>query len=282
MNSHKHIIQLDGLRFFAVLMVMIGHWLQWKWTNPILLKIPFVHGVILFFVLSGFLITRILLSNRDKYNESQKNKFLLIKNFYFRRFFRIFPIYYLLIFFLFIINFENTRELFPWLISYSSNIYQSINNVNIGNFNHFWSLAVEEQFYLFWPFIILFIKPNKTLLTIIIAILLALIVRTYLFFYVGKWMATSFFTLSSMHALGIGALLAYVKLYKPKVGKKLANPRWLYLVSVLYVLALIIQNKFNLAWQKAILDHFFFSILSFFIILRASENNFKGLAKKVL
>ena len=79
MHINKHIIQLDGLRFFAVLMVMIGHWLQWKWTNPVLLKIPFVHGVILFFVLSGFLITRILLSNRDKYNESQKNKFFSIK-----------------------------------------------------------------------------------------------------------------------------------------------------------------------------------------------------------
>ena len=76
MNNNKHIIQLDGLRFFAVLMVMIGHWLQWKWQNPILLKIPFVHGVILFFVLSGFLITRILLTNRDLYNRGGENKFL--------------------------------------------------------------------------------------------------------------------------------------------------------------------------------------------------------------
>lgn len=282
MNNNKHIIQLDGLRFFAVLMVMIGHWLQWKWQNPILLKIPFVHGVILFFVLSGFLITRILLTNRDLYNHGNENKFLLVKNFYFRRFFRIFPIYYLLLIFLFLINFENTRELFPWLISYSSNIYQSINNVKIGNFNHFWSLAVEEQFYLFWPFVILFVKQKKTLTFIVGAILLALIVRTFLFIYVGKWMTTSFFTLSSMHALGLGALLAYFKTYTPIVETKLSKAKWLYLVLVLYIGSLLIQNVFQLSWYKAILDHFFFAILSFFIILRASENNFKGFAKILL
>ncbi len=118
-------------------------------------------------------------------------------------------------------HYKNTAEIFPWLLTYTSNIYQSINNIYVGDFNHFWSLAVEEQFYLFWPFIILFIKPNRTLLAIFLTIFISLLTRGYLFLYVGKWMATAYFTMSCMHALGLGALLAYIKTYKPKTEKKI-------------------------------------------------------------
>lgn len=280
--KNKHIIQLDGLRFFAVLMVMIAHWIQWQWTNPIAKSIPFVHGVTLFFVLSGFLITRILLQNRDKYNSNNLNKAYLVKNFYIRRFFRIFPIYYLLIIGLFIIDYKNTHELFPWLVTYTSNIYQSINNVYIGDFNHFWSLAVEEQFYLFWPFVILFIKPNRTRTVIIFMILLALITKVFLFVYVGKWMATSYFTLCSMHALGLGALLAYITMYNPTIKTSLSKPKYLYITLILYIGSLIVQNSYNVGWYKEIFDDFFFAILASFIILRASNNGFKGFAKLIL
>lgn len=280
--NNRHIIQLDGLRFFAVVMVMIAHWLQWQWSNPILTKIPFVHGVTLFFVLSGFLITRILIINRDKYNEKGINKALLVKNFYIRRFFRIFPIYYLLIIGLYLFNYKNTSEIFPWLVTYTSNIYQSINNVYIGDFNHFWSLAVEEQFYLFWPFVILFLKPNKTLQIIILTIIVSIITKSYLYIYVGNWMATSYFTLSCMHALGLGALLAYIKVYKPKTENKLSKPIWLYMTIGLYIISLIIQNKLNLGWYKEVFDDFFFAILAFFIVLRASENRFRGVVQVIL
>ena len=281
-STNKHIIQFDGLRFFAVLMVMVAHWLQWQWKDPVLTKIPFSHGVTLFFVLSGFLITRILLVNRDKYNSKDENKFVLIKNFYTRRFFRIFPIYYLLLFFLFAIDFKNTRELFPWLITYTSNIYQSINNIYIGDFNHFWSLAVEEQFYLFWPFVILFIKPNKTFLAIILTIILAIFVRAYLYFFIDKWVATAFFTLSCMHALGLGAFLAYVKLYKPKIGTFLSKPLWLYLAAGIYVCTLTLQYTLELDWFKQIFDDFLFAIVATLIILKASEDGFKGITKYIL
>lgn len=280
--NNKHIIQLDGLRFFAVLMVMIAHWMQWQWTNPYLTQFPFAHGVTLFFVLSGFLITRILITNRDKYDEKGLNKSILIKNFYIRRFFRIFPIYYLLVIGLYIFDYKNTREIFPWLMTYLTNIYQSIHNTYIGDFSHFWSLAVEEQFYLFWPFIILFIKPNKTLKIIILTIIISIITRCYLYFYVGKWMATSYFTLCCMQTLGLGALLAYIKVYKPDFEKKLSNPVWLYLVFCLYIISLFVQNKFNLGWYKEIWDSFFFAILAFFVIMRASENRFKGVLKIIL
>lgn len=278
--QNRYIVQLDGLRFFAVLMVMVAHWLQW--SNPILTKIPFVHGVTLFFVLSGFLITRILLQNRDLYDKNQLKKAYLVKSFYIRRFFRIFPIYYLLIFLLFIFNYKNTQEIFPWLVTYTSNIYQSIHNVYVGDFNHFWSLAVEEQFYIFWPFLVLFIKPKRTFLAIILTIVLSLVTRVILYFMVDGWMATSYFTLSCMHALGLGALIAYVKLYKPKIEGSLAKRIWLYVAAGLYVVSLSFQNILDLRWYKEILDDFLFAILALFIILRASNNGFTGLAKVVL
>src|SRR4051812_27146072 len=122
-SKDNHIPQLDGLRFFAIAMVMVAHWLQWRLYNPFLVSFPFTHGVILFFVLSGFLITKILLNHKIETREKSHSFFL--KNFYIRRFLRIFPIYYGLLFFLFAIDYENTRDLSPWLFSYSVNIYQS-------------------------------------------------------------------------------------------------------------------------------------------------------------
>ncbi len=281
-NNNNHIVQLDGLRFFAVLMVMIAHWMQWQWTSPVLTNFPFVHGVILFFVLSGFLITGILLRYRDKDIQLGLKHGPLIKNFYIRRFLRIFPIYYLTLFFLFAIDYKNTREVFPWLVSYTSNIYQSIHNVYIGDFNHFWSLGVEEQFYLFWPWIILFIPSKKTFRAIIITIIIALMIKSYLYFFVGKWMATAYFTLSCMHALGLGALLAYLSIYKKQFLEKLARPIWLYLGIALYLFLLVVNYRLKMGWYKEIVDEFFFALVAALIILRASRDGFRFAGKYIL
>lgn len=280
--DNKHIIQFEGVRFFAVLMVMIAHWLQWQWTNPFFSKIPFIHGVTVFFVLSGFLITKILILNKNRYISEGKSKLVLIRQFYLRRFLRIFPIYYLLIIFLFAFNYNNTRELFPWLVTYSTNIYQSIYNVYIGDFSHFWSLAVEEQFYLFWPFVILFTKPNKIFFVILLTIIISLIIQFYLYIFIGKWMITSYFTLCCMYSLGIGALLAYLKIYNERLTSILSKPVFLYSTFGFYISSVIILNMYDITFPKEIYDNIFLSILSFFIILRASENGFKGIFKKIL
>lgn len=282
MNEDRHIIQLDGLRFFAVLMVMIGHWLQWQWSNQFLMDLPFVHGVTLFFVLSGFLITRILLKRKDELISTKTETKQLFKNFYIRRFLRISPIYYLLIFSFFIIDYKNTRDLFPWLLTYSSNIFQSINNVYVGEFNHFWSLAVEEQFYLFWPFIIIFVKPNRVLLTICLTIICAIISKVFFYLFIGKWMATSFFTLNCMHALGIGGLLAYITLYKKRIAELIARPIWLYSMFIFFLILLLLDHKLKVGWYREIGSEFLFACLSALIILRASKNGFRFGLKYIL
>ncbi len=171
MPDRKHYPTLDGLRGLAILLVVVYHnfgfidYFFFGWL-----------GVDLFFVLSGFLITDILLKT------ASTPKFL--SNFYIRRALRIFPLYYLFIVFcLFIIPQLNlTFEVKYyvdnqiWLWTYLQNwlyVFKPTNGVNA--LHHLWSLAVEEQFYLFWPLIILIIKKPKYLFLFISIILIAVI-----------------------------------------------------------------------------------------------------------
>lgn len=276
----NHIPQLDGLRFFAIASVMIAHWLQWRLYNPFLLAFPFGGGVILFYVLSGFLITKILLNYKKDTVDSNHSSFL--KNFYIRRFLRIFPIYYGLLILLYIMDYENTRELSPWLFSYSVNIYQSIYNEYIGCYSHFWSLSVEEQFYIFWPLLIVFINPKHFLKAIVATIVLSLASRYVTSITSENWMAVAYFPTSCMCFLAIGGLLAYFDLYRPEVFKKIAQPLVAYTGILICVLLLFWIRYADSIKVKEMFDDFLIAVLSLFIVARASINGFQFLPKWVL
>ena len=162
---------LDGLRAVAFLMVFSEHYISmpWGWA-----------GVDVFFVLSGFLITGILFDSRDHAHR--------IRNFYVRRTLRIFPLYYgvMLLIFPFVY-----RELsWPWLAwpTYLGNYTRMIGPYTTGStlqhladfqpviytmirgihpitlsLGHFWSLCVEEQFYLVWPWMVFWIRNRRRL-----------------------------------------------------------------------------------------------------------------------
>jgi peptidoglycan/LPS O-acetylase OafA/YrhL len=133
-------------------------------------------GVDLFFVLSGFLITDILLKTIGEKKS--------LRNFYMRRVLRIFPLYYLgLVIFLLVLpkfvshfNVSYYQQHQVWLWTYLQNwlyIFRDPGHYNV--LNHLWSLAVEEQFYLLWPFVILVIRKPKYLLACISLLLVAVI-----------------------------------------------------------------------------------------------------------
>jgi len=204
--------QLDSLRFFAVLGVLVLHF--WR-PNPGLWPLQLNWGelgVRLFFVLSGFLITSILLRCRDLAERHPKRRLFLVRQFYIRRFLRIFPIYYLVLIVLVVTNVAPARELWPWLFSYTTNIWVWQHQTWPEKVGHFWTLAVEEQFYLVWPWLVLFLRR-----TWLIPMLFGLTVLApaYRFYAAGQYpvdAARSFtagaLTVAVVDNLAFGALLA--------------------------------------------------------------------------
>jgi peptidoglycan/LPS O-acetylase OafA/YrhL len=153
--------QLDGLRAAAVTAVAWSHWLPaWQFG------LPLGAGVHLFFVLSGFLITRILLGLR-----TVPRRLPAIGRFYVRRALRLFPAFVLVLGVAVWAAVPLARETWPWHAAYLSNLFIAGEARWQGHLSHFWSLAVEEQFYLVWPWLIVF-APSRWLGAVIAAVIL--------------------------------------------------------------------------------------------------------------
>ncbi|HSV15678.1 MAG TPA: acyltransferase [Tepidisphaeraceae bacterium] len=164
-----YIPELDTFRTVAILLVMSLHWLpERSWINRIQTGGDF--GVYLFFVLSGFLITRILMRCREDAERGISSRGFALRQFYARRFLRIFPAYYLLLLVGVALNSPGLRAGFAWHAAYLSNVYFYHRRAFGGPASLFWTLSVEEQFYLLWPLAILFI-PRRAIQPFVVATL---------------------------------------------------------------------------------------------------------------
>jgi peptidoglycan/LPS O-acetylase OafA/YrhL len=200
--------QLDGLRAMAVLAVLWTHYLPEEyWLFGVYWGGV---GVRLFFVLSGFLITGILLKSRQHIIQGNQCSLFAIRQFYIRRFLRIFPLYYVTLALAALIAIPQVRETIVWHISYLSNIYFALQGRFHGSVGHLWSLAVEEQFYLLWPWIIFFLPYRWLLPTIIVAIGIAPLFRFTSTIIGLNQVAIWVLTPSACDTLCLGALLAYL------------------------------------------------------------------------
>jgi peptidoglycan/LPS O-acetylase OafA/YrhL len=250
--ERRHVPQLDGLRFLAILGVLVTH--EWQ-LGPY----PWIFGGIawgsvgvrLFFVLSGFLITGILLDCRRRVEQAGARRSVLIRRFYVRRFLRIYPLYYGVLAGLILLGVSApARQLWPWLMSYTTNIYIWQHQQWIGPLGIFWTLAVEEQFYLLWPFLVFFV-PRRWLVPVLIGMIsLAPIFRLWAgihepgdLTWAGYTSGT--FTLAVLDSLGMGALLAILSHRDPS-GERLQ--RWLNHVALpvggAAVLALLVLSYY--------------------------------------
>ncbi len=210
----KYIKALDSLRAIAVVFVIISHYLTNSFTYP---KLIGRTGVVIFFVLSGFLITRILLEGRIKTESTGGSKKTFLKNFYIRRSLRIFPIYYLVIvptFLFFLVTHQPARK-FLYFLTYTANIYYFKIQQFDDYFSHLWTLAIEEQFYLIWPFIILFINKKYLLTCIAGFIAIGIITQCIVGLSFGMYL-----TYTCFDSLGMGALLAWINVCKPELMPK--------------------------------------------------------------
>jgi len=160
-------LQLNGLRAFAVLSVIASHSLT---KNPL-----GGWGVRLSFVLSGFLITHILL----RACEQTDNHGPLLRAFYARRSLRIFPAYYVALLIAVALNMETLREQFWWYATYATNVLKAREGLHMSSAAHLWSLAVEEQFYLCWPWLIVFASPQTRRRTVIACLIVPPLLRAW-------------------------------------------------------------------------------------------------------
>ncbi len=281
--------QLDALRFFAVLGVMVAHlwhprrlpWLfgELDWAGL---------GVRLFFVLSGFLITGILLDCRDTAKKHGMPVRFYIRQFYARRFLRIFPIYYLVVIIALIVDLPPARAIWVWLATYTTNIYITINNEWVGRLGHFWTLAVEEQFYLVWPWVILFAPRNRLLPIILFFISLSPIYRIFAYqFYPFDIGAMDFkagtFTLGNLDSLAIGALLALA--WSSDIPKATLQK---YLIRLILPIGLILYTICLVLYHYRIKPSVFFifgdfsASLVFAWLVSSAGMGFKGWVGRVL
>ena len=192
-TPEPRLTQLDGLRGLAVLSVLVHH----TWSG-----VTRGHGVTVFFVLSGFLITGILLDLRGRPNA--------MGVFYARRFLRIFPLYYAVVLGAAALGQPAVRETLVWTLSYLTNIRMAFAGPIGRPLDHFWSLAVEEQFYVIWPALVLFLPRRALPWLFAAACCCGPLSRSFLASATGMNPATAnMVTPSCLDALAAGALLAY-------------------------------------------------------------------------
>ncbi|MDF2193466.1 acyltransferase [Paraflavitalea sp. CAU 1676] len=206
-----HIKQLDAIRAIAVLLVLVWHGFP---VTHLINHIPNGPiGVNMFFVLSGYLITRILMEDRLKAERTNLPRLMVFKNFFFRRALRIFPIYYLTVFALWLANGFANSNIEPnigYFLTYTSNFYFFRIQGWDGLLSHTWSLSIEEQFYLVWPWIMLFLNRKLLLPLIIGSIVIGIVSQYAVTPPYGELLPHT-----CLHAFGTGALLSWIMVFRP-------------------------------------------------------------------
>ncbi|HEY2347790.1 MAG TPA: acyltransferase [Puia sp.] len=219
----KYIKGLDALRALAVAIVVIGHsriHLFFTGSGPVarivqVLLPTDMFGVDVFFVLSGFLISSVLL-HADKGNLP---KIILVRNFIVRRTLRIFPVYYLTLLILWIIQYPDIHQYLGWFLTYTSNIL-CFKTRSWNAFSHSWSLSVEEQFYLIWPWLLLYV--NKKYFKYLVAVF---ILTGPVSSFISTQISNGFspiLTPNCFDSFGIGALYAWCSM-QPGRMKRFKN-----------------------------------------------------------
>ena len=199
--------QIDSFRFFAAFAVLVSHWLHFI---PFIenLKLGFL-GVDFFFVISGFLISSQLYSLRESINSKQISLKKAISEFFIKRVFRIFPLYYAVLLISTLFNKGEIRDAFFFNLTYTTNFHFIDIQKWPSIFSQFWSLSVEEHFYLVWPLIVLIIKRRYILLTTIIVIVVAILFRFISFTNSQDFFKVYIHTLSCLDLFMYGAILGY-------------------------------------------------------------------------
>ena len=275
---------LDGLRFVAFFLVFLAHCFftsdpvlssETVYQAVIFVSSKGIFGVNFFFVLSGFLITYLLLV------EKRENGKVNVIYFYFRRFLRIWPLYYAVVVFGFLVlpfaysyfgeDFGGSGNLFLYLF-FLSNFDKTTETAILGIL---WSIAVEEQFYLVWPLIFLFVRTRHHYLIFYGIIIGSLVFRLV---YIDDSYAIFKHTFSCISDMAVGGLGAYWAFNGMLIDRIRVMPKRLIFGIYVFGTALIILRPYwnQLFYGIYALERLIYSIYFLFVVLEQNyaENSF--------
>lgn len=232
-------------------MVMVFHFLGHHGEPARLIRASMIGqtGVDLFFVLSGFLITRILLSAKESPH--------FFRSFYARRTLRIFPLYFGFL----AIYFFLVRPLFGepipsfasqrWSWFYLQNLPATFSSLQSSGPDHFWSLAVEEHFYVIWPLMVFILSRRNFALLVVATLLFPPVLRSI---FLSHGINVLYFTFTRADALGYGALLAVALTGKSwSAIRRIHFFRWLSIaLAVLLLPAFVFLSGNGFQWLQVI------------------------------
>ena len=207
-NQRIHLPGLNGIRAIAAFAVVLSH-IGLSLSYFGMKDLPDIdlagYGVTIFFALSGFLITYLLLIEKERFSG------INIKQFYIRRILRIWPLYYLYIalalLVVWLIPFDDIRyDYLPFTIFFSANV-PMILAIPMGVLGHFWSLGVEEQFYAFWPWVADRVSRLARWILFFISIVFLLKLAAWIWWkQTGDLIPYSVIQVTRFHCMAIGAL----------------------------------------------------------------------------
>ncbi|OSZ80906.1 hypothetical protein CAP36_06605 [Chitinophagaceae bacterium IBVUCB2] len=264
-----HFRGLNGIRALAAFSVIATHIIQ-SFSLFNLQQVQLLetgnYGVTMFFTLSGFLITYLLL--QEKQNFGRVN----IRKFYLRRILRIWPLYYLYLLMAVIVFFFYDEQLlnsyfiyYIFLLANIPFIYGAHNLVT----GHYWSLGVEEQFYLFWPWVIG--KVNKLIVwvsTFIIVFLVVKFIFWQIFKETGNPIYYNMIHITRFHCMAIGALGA-ILLFRKNIFFLKCSTHCITQLILWVIIVMIAVNKFRIA---VAVDQEIFSVVSILLIINVALN----------
>ena len=209
-----YMAQLDALRALAVLAVMVHHLAPALFPG---LAFSAWAAVRLFFVLSGFLVTGLLLRARDAVEAGRGSTGAALGRFHLRRMWRIVPVYYAVILGLALAGAGEVRENLWWHLAFLSNVKFALDGWHHAYIWQFWFLAAQEQFYLVWPALVLALPPRALLPAVLVAIAIGPLWRAWATG-MGWTLATEALLPANLDTLGMGALLALATRRAPGGG----------------------------------------------------------------
>jgi len=280
MSSKKvYFPNLNGIRFIAAFLVVIHHIEQIKSIHgyPSFFAIPAIEimgklGVVLFFVLSGFLITYLLLKEEEQFEK------IAIGKFYLRRVLRIWPLYFFIVGLAFFVLpqieifqqpgfgqdriYENLFAKLVLFLLFFPNVAVRIFG-NIPFVSHAWSIGTEEQFYLIWPLILKFVRKNRILLMLSMVLLYVLILwflkSDYSHNIPRRDALVAFWKTFNVDCMAIGGIFAVLLYRKSRLIGWMKNNYFFYLVTVLTMVFILMGITFS--WLNHEIYAIFFAII---------------------